>query len=176
MQMWMRSRAHSCLSRQTIYWKQLANSVCGKEIQTNSAPQNHSQQKKKNNFCKQENSGLGFFYRQITILDEAQIYGLVNKSVESLVLSKFGQDTWDTAPWLPEKTFSREDLLVRVRFHSQLSKANSEMHRMMEDLWGVQNQLIQWAKLALLARWLRESFMNWKLPWQASAQFSVGSN
>ena len=62
----------------------------------NSASQNHSQQKKKDDFFKQENSGLGFFYRQITILDEAQIYGLVNKSVESLVLSKFGQDTWDT--------------------------------------------------------------------------------
>ena len=24
------------------------------------------------------------------------MYGLVNKEVESLVLSKFGQDTWDT--------------------------------------------------------------------------------
>ena len=148
----MRSRAHSCLSRQTIYWKQLANSVCGKEIQTNSAPQDHSQQKKKDNFCKQENSGLGFFYRQITILDEAQIYGLVNESVESLVLSKFGQAHGIPPINYLKKTFSREDLLVRVRFHLQLSKANSEMHRMMEDLWGVQNQLIQWAKLALLAR------------------------
>ncbi|MGA0087006.1 MAG: ATP-binding protein [bacterium] len=47
-----------------------------------------------------------------------------------------------------KKPFSREELLVRVRFHLQLSKANFELHRMMEDLRGMQNQLIQSAKLA----------------------------
>jgi C4-dicarboxylate-specific signal transduction histidine kinase len=44
--------------------------------------------------------------------------------------------------------FSREKLLVRVRFYLQLSKANFEIYRMMEDLWGIQNQLIQSTKFA----------------------------
>ena len=46
------------------------------------------------------------------------------------------------------KPFSREELLVRVRFHLQLSNATSEIFRMMDDLRGMQNQLIQSAKLA----------------------------
>ncbi len=46
------------------------------------------------------------------------------------------------------KPFSREELLIRVRFHLKLSKATSEVYRMMDDLRGMQNQLIQSAKLA----------------------------
>ena len=46
------------------------------------------------------------------------------------------------------KPFSREELLVRVRFHLQLSNATSEIFRMMDDLRSMQNQLIQSAKLA----------------------------
>ena len=46
------------------------------------------------------------------------------------------------------KPFSREELLIRVQFHLKLSKATSEVYRMMDDLRGMQNQLIQSAKLA----------------------------
>ena len=46
------------------------------------------------------------------------------------------------------KPFSREELLIRVRFHLKLSKATSEVYRMMDDLRGMQNQLIQSVKLA----------------------------
>ena len=46
------------------------------------------------------------------------------------------------------KPFSREELLIRVRFHLKLSKATSEVYRMMDDLRGMQNQLIQSARLA----------------------------
>lgn len=46
------------------------------------------------------------------------------------------------------KPVSREELLIRVRFHLKLSKATSEVYRMMDDLRGMQNQLIQLAKLA----------------------------
>ena len=46
------------------------------------------------------------------------------------------------------KPFSREELLIRVQFHLKLSKATSEVYRMMDDLRGIQNQLIQSAKLA----------------------------
>ena len=46
------------------------------------------------------------------------------------------------------KPFSREELPIRVRFHLKLSKATSEVYRMMDDLRGMQNQLIQSAKLA----------------------------
>ena len=46
------------------------------------------------------------------------------------------------------KPVSREELLIRVRFHLKLSKATSEVYRMMDDLRGMQNQLIQSAKLA----------------------------
>ena len=45
-----------------------------------------------------------------------------------------------------------EDALMHISVAQKEDPKNSEMHRMMEDLWGVQNQLIQWAKLALLAR------------------------
>ncbi len=46
------------------------------------------------------------------------------------------------------KPFSREELLICVQFHLKLSKATSEVYRMMDDLRGMQNQLIQSAKLA----------------------------
>ena len=46
------------------------------------------------------------------------------------------------------KPFSREELLIRVQFHLKLSNATSEVYRMMDDLRGMQNQLIQSAKLA----------------------------
>ena len=46
-------------------------------------------------FFKQENSSVGFSISRFLILEETQMYGLVNKAVESLVLSKFGKDTWD---------------------------------------------------------------------------------
>ena len=64
-------------------------------MQRLSASQNHLQQKQKDDFFQTRKQQYRIFRQQILILEETQMYGLVNKAVESLVLSKFGQDTWD---------------------------------------------------------------------------------